>query len=138
MTSVIGGRDGGPYPFAMQPSPHAALAALLEAQRALEVEIQALPADPSGTLVAGEALLQFARQEEEALGALATLLDPVVQTALVREHEEFAEDLELLRWLLDRTPDSPDVAVLSLSLVRRMREHIERDGRLLARAVHLQ
>ena len=71
------------------------------------------------------------------MGGLTTLLDPAVHAELAREHEEFAEDLQLLRWLLDTTPESPDVAVLTASLVRRMRQHTERDGRLLARAIYL-
>ena len=63
---------------------------------------------------------------------LLAALDPSVERALAREHEEFAEDLELLDWLVVATPDSPDIALLTESLVRRMRQHIERDGRLLA------
>jgi hypothetical protein len=69
--------------------------------------------------------------------ALLAALDPSIHRDMAREHEEFAEDLELLRWLLETTPDSPDLVVLTESLVRRMRQHVERDGRLLARAVLL-
>ena len=113
------------------------LAALVAEQRTLDGVLRALPADPRQVLLAGEAVLQFAGHEEQALAAVSPLLDPAVHAELAREHEEFGEDLELLRWLLETTPDSPDVAVLTASLVRRMRQHVERDGRLLARAVLL-
>ena len=63
--------------------------------------------------------------------ALLAALDPNIQRELAREHEAFAEDLELLQWLLETTPDSPDVVLLTESLVRRLRQHLERDGRLL-------
>jgi hypothetical protein len=68
---------------------------------------------------------------------VARLLDPAVQRDLAGEHEQIAEDLQLLEWLLRTTPDSPDVTVLTTSLLQRMRQHIDRDGRLLARAAGL-
>ena len=36
--------------------------------------------------------------------------------------------------LVRAAPDSPDVIILTASLLQRMRQHIHRDGRLLARA----
>jgi hypothetical protein len=110
------------------------LNALLEEQRQLEARIQDLDATPWQTLAVGEALLAFAAREEESFSALAQLLDPAAHADLAAEHHQFTEDLELLEWLLRTTPDSLDITVLSKSLVVRMRQHIARDRRLLARA----
>jgi hypothetical protein len=114
------------------------LGALIAEQRELEARIHDLHASPRETLVVGEALLAFAAREDEAFSALAPLLDPAVQAELSAEHHRIAEDLELLDWLLQTSPMSPDVSVLTASLVRRMRLHICRDGRLLSRAAALQ
>jgi hypothetical protein len=113
------------------------LDALLTEHRELHSHIEGLLASPRETLAAGEALLAFAKHEDAAFAALTPLLDPAVQAELSAEHQQIAEDLELLRWLLRTTPDSPDLSVLTTSLVRRMRRHIDRDGRLLARAAGL-
>jgi hypothetical protein len=110
------------------------LAALLAEQRELEARLHGLEGDPLQVLAVGDALLSFAARENEAFDALAALLDPAVEAELTDEHRQFAEDLELLEWLLQATPDSPDVAMLSASLVRRMRQHIDRDGRLFSQA----
>lgn len=119
----------------MQPSSSQfTLAALLEEQRALEARIHDLTPCAEEALIVGEALLAFAGREDEAFSALAPLLDPAAQQELVTEHQQIAEDLTLLDWLVRTTPDSPDVAVLTTSLVRRMRQHIDRDERLLAKA----
>lgn len=69
---------------------------------------------------------------------LTELLDPAVRAELEGEHLQIAEDLELLQWLLATTPDSPDIPVLAASLARRMREHVERDARLLSSAEKLR
>ena len=114
------------------------LAALLAGQRDLEARIHDLEADPRQVLEVGSALLAFAAREDEAFDTLAPLLDPAVEAELSDEHRQFAEDLELLQWLLQTTPESPDVAILTTSLIRRMRRHIDRDGRLLSRASALR
>jgi DNA-binding FadR family transcriptional regulator len=114
------------------------LAALLAGQRDLEARIHDLEADPRQVLEVGSALLAFAAREDEAFDTLAPLLDPAVEAELSDEHRQFAEDLELLEWLLQTTPDSPDVAMLSASLIPRMRQHIDRDGRLLSQAAVLR
>jgi hypothetical protein len=101
------------------------------------MHIEGLLASPREALAAGEALLAFAKHEDEAFSALTPLLDPAARAELCAEHEQIAEDLELLGWLLRTAPDSSDLPVLTTSLVRRMRRHIDRDGRLLARAVGL-
>lgn len=114
------------------------LAALMEEQRELEARIHDLHASPRETLVVGASLLAFAGHEDEAFSALTPLLEPAVRAELAAEHQRIAEDLDLLDWLLQTTPTSLDVSVLTASLARRMREHICRDGRLLSRAAALQ
>ena len=84
------------------------------------------------------ATVRTAAREDEAFSALTPLLDPAVRTELAADHQRIAEDLDLLDSLLQTTPTSADVAVLTASLVRRMRQHISRDGRLLSRAAVLQ
>ena len=121
----------------MQSNGRSTLNALIEEHRELQMQIEGLLASPRETLTAGAALLDFARHEDDALATLAPLLDPAVQAELRAEHTQIADDLDLLRWLLRTMPDSPDVPVLTTSLVRRMRRHIDRDGRLLARAALL-
>ena len=113
------------------------LRALIAEQRELEARIRALRKCPRETLRVGESLLSFAEREDEAFSALAPLLDPAAHTELAAEHRQFAEDLELLDSLLRTTPASPDIAVLTTSLIQRMRQHILRDGRLLSRAAAL-
>ena len=114
------------------------LRALIAEQCKLEARIHDLMVTPGETLVVGESLLAFARREDEAFSVLAPLLDPATQAELTAEHRHFAEDLELLDWLLHTSPASPDIATLTASLIPRMQQHIDRDGRLLARAAALQ
>lgn len=116
------------------PSGQAKLAALLAEQRALEQRIHELGPCVEETLIVGQALLSFAEREGNAFSAVTPWLDPAVHQELAMEHQQIAEDLQLLDWLVRTTPDSPDVTVLTAALLRRMRQHIDRDGRLLARA----
>ena len=123
----------------MQPSSGlATLAALLQEQQALAERIHGLAPCAEDALVVGGALLAFAVRESTAFGAVAPLLDPAARQELLTEHQQIADDLALLDWLVHTTPDSPDVAELTASLLRRMRQHVDRDGRLLARAERLR
>jgi hypothetical protein len=61
----------------------------------------------------------------------------MARAELSHEHRELNADLKLLEWLAATTPDSPDVDILAATVVRRMRNHVERDGRLLLRASRL-
>jgi hypothetical protein len=108
------------------------LAALLVEQRELEGRIPDVCASPAETLQLGDAVLQFAAREDEAFAAVAPLLDPAALSELTAEHQHLAEDLELLGSLVRTT--SPDAFTLAASLLQRMRHHVSRDGRLLARA----
>lgn len=113
-----------------------ALATLIDSQRAMEALVRQAGHSPQDVLEIGRQVLQFAEREEEAFRSLLPLMDNAVRTGLATEHEQFGEDLRLLEWLLAHTPDSPDVSALASSLARRMTDHLERDGRLLARAAH--
>ena len=64
-------------------------------------------------------------------------LDPAVVAELQAEHNQMDEDLQLLDWLLENTPDSPDILALTDSLAERITRHLARDSRLLARAARL-
>src|SRR5687768_10495337 len=119
------------------PGDQSALAALFAAQCALEGRLDNGCACPEDALLAGRALLAFADYEDAAFSGVAALLDPAARLDFVTEHQQIAEDLTLLDWLLQTTPDSPDVEVLTASLLRRMRQHVERDGRLLATVTRL-
>ena len=122
----------------METSPaRSTLASLLAEQQLLEEQVHDLRLCAEDTLRVGSALLAFASREDEAFRGVAPILDPVVQQDLAAEHQRFADDLQLLQWLVQTTPDSPDILVLTVSLRRRMRQHIDRDGRLLIRAVGL-
>ena len=114
-----------------------ALASLIAAQSVLDLRIHALAVSPQQTLAVGAALLAFGAREHEAFASLEPILDAAVRDELQAEHRQIAEDLELLDWLVRMSPDSPDVAMLTASLVRRMRQHSDRDGRLLARVAAL-
>jgi hypothetical protein len=113
------------------------LASLRDEHRRLTRLIDA-PAGPGDAVVVGRALLAFAGHEDAMLSRLALVIDPDAQSELTAEHRQIADDLELLEWLLQNVPESPDVDVLSASLLRRMQTHIERDGRLLSRAAAFQ
>lgn len=99
--------------------------------------MNSLQGSATDILEAGRTLLAFARKEDQALAALAALMEPAVIDELRAEHDEISHDLELLGWIVSTTPESPDAAALAESLARRMHQHVSRDGRLLARAVGL-
>jgi hypothetical protein len=118
--------------------PPALLNELLEEHRSLEDRMSTLQGSPVDVLAAGQTLLSFAQQEDEALAVLTSLMEPAVLNELRAEHEEIGHDLDLLGWIVSTTPDSPDASALAESLARRMHQHVSRDGRLLARAVGLR
>ena len=139
MTQVIGEVAERSYPARMeQGPPHAVLVDLLRDHRALEDRVRELHPTPELVLAAGQTLLAFARQEDQAFSALNRLLEPAVLDEMRAEHEEISRDLELLDWLVTSSPESPDAAVLAESIARRMLRHVNRDGRLLARAAGVQ
>jgi hypothetical protein len=111
--------------------------ALGRAVRALDELTRSLDNSPRQVLAAGAALLDFASHEEDTFATLLPLIDPSARIDLAAEHERLAEDLDLLDWLVSTSPDSPDVAVLSESLARRIWHHANRDRRLLERSANL-
>ena len=113
-----------------------ALKQLLDVQRGLEARTAAA-GSPASVLEAGRLLLEFAESEERAFFPVLPLLDPEARAELGGEHEQLAEDLDLLEGLIATTPDSPDVTTLTEALARHMHAHVARDGRLLAHALRL-
>lgn len=110
------------------------LSALQDAHSRIEARMRAcLTADE--VLNIGHDVLKFAEREEEAFRALLPLIDPAARAGLAAEHEQIEEDLNLLGSLVEQSPQSSDVAALAYSIARRMAQHVERDGRLLARAM---
>ena len=116
---------------------HDDLEALLDQQRALLARLDALDPSTSEVLELGAEVLRFAEQEERAFFPLLPLLDPMARAELGHEHDELGEDLKLLEWLAATTPDSPDVGTLAQAVIKRVRNHVDRDGRLLMRASRL-
>ena len=114
-----------------------ALLSLARSQSAVEQAAHRIDARPGDVLVVGRMLLRLAEHEQEALRPLLPLLDPAVRAILEAEHQQIDEDLALLDWLAATDSDSPDIAVLTTSLTRRIREHLGRDRRLLDRAMSL-
>lgn len=115
-----------------------ALSRLAGLQRSLEVRTGTLDGSAAAVLDIGPALLDFAAAEQRAFLPLLGLLDPLVRAELDDEHEALSRDLDLLKWLVESTPESTDAAVLAEALTARIRRHIARDGRLLAQAQRLE
>jgi len=138
MTVVIGAPRGARYGAFMLPPPaRHVLALMMHEHHALSACLSSTLLTPVQVLEVGRALLKVAENEEDALAALAPMLDPVVWRELHDQHTQLADDLSLLDWLLKATPDSPDVTMLAGSLISRMRAHVERDCRLLDQACRM-
>jgi hypothetical protein len=110
---------------------------MLHEHRVLVTALDKSPVSPAEVSAIGRSLLAFAGTEGQSLRVLLAVLEPAVREDLAAEHERLADDLALLDWLMETEPDSPDVNALADSLVRRMRSHLSRDARLLARAACL-
>lgn len=110
---------------------------LIDQQQALLARLEPLHPSAQEILRLGAEVLEFAEREEDAFFPLLPLLDPIARAELGHEHDEIGEDLKLLEWLLATTPDSPDVEILAAAVIRKLRNHVERDGRLLLRASRL-
>jgi len=110
---------------------------LLAQQRALLARLDGLRGGAEEVVAVGMEVLRFAEEEERAFFPLLPLLDPIARAELAHQHDEINEDLELLESLLSTTPDSPDVEILAGAVLRKVRNHVERDGRLRLRASRL-
>jgi hypothetical protein len=126
MTRVIGARARADYGRGV-----------LQEHRTLVSALDISPLTPREVIAVGRSLLAFAGTEGTSLRVLLSLLEPAVRDDLATEHERLADDLALLEWLIESAPGSPDVTTLADSLIRRMREHVSRDGRLLEQAARL-
>lgn len=110
---------------------------MLQEHRGLAAALDRSSLSPEDVISLGRSLLSFAGTEGQSLAVLLSMLEPAVRDDLAAEHERLEDDLALLAWLIEAAPESPDIADLSESLVRRMRDHVSRDGRLLERAARL-
>lgn len=110
---------------------------MLQEHRGLAAALDRSPLSPADVIALGRSLLAFAGTEGQSLAVLLSMLEPAVRDDLAAEHERLEDDLALLAWLIEAAPESADVADLAESLVRRMRDHVLRDGRLLERAARL-
>jgi hypothetical protein len=137
MTLVIRTTGRGAYPAGMTSASPAEIQRLMQLQEKLAERTSGLDASAAEVLEVGAAVLEFAEREESAFFPLLPLLDPAARAELGDEHEQLAEDLQLLEWLISTTPDSPDVGTLAEAIARRMRGRIARDGRLLAQAARM-
>ena len=133
MTRIIERACGCGYGSGVGEMDRCAITSLLDSQRQLEARLQS-SVSPAEALAIGRLVLDFAAREEDAFASISDFLDPSVSIELTADHRQIAEDLELLAWLLEAMPESPDIHELSDSLARRMAQHIRRDGRLLRRA----
>lgn len=111
---------------------------MLQQHQALVSALHSSPMRAEEVIAVGRSVLAFAREEGRTLAVLLSLLEPAVREDLSAEHALLADDVALLEWLLETAPDSPDVDALSHSLAWRLREHLERDSRMLERAARLE
>jgi hypothetical protein len=111
---------------------------MLHQHRTLVSALDSLPMTAREVIAVGRSVLALAREEGRTLSVLLSLLEPAVRDDLSAEHQLLADDVALLEWLLETTPASPDVSALAESLACRLREHLERDSRLLERAARLE
>lgn len=110
---------------------------MLQEHRGLATALDKSPLTPAEVIALGRSLLAFAGKEGQSLAVMLSMLEPAVRDDLAGEHERLKDDLALLGWLMEAAPESADVAALADSLVRRMREHVSRDRRLLERAARI-
>jgi hypothetical protein len=106
-------------------------------ERSVRERLAEADENPAAVLAAGDAVLAFAQVEERLFFPILPLLDPLVRAELEREHEQLADDLQLLQSLFTANPDCPDAAALAPPLAKRLRLHLARDARLIAHALRL-
>ena len=87
--------------------------------------------DPGAVLQLGSAVVLHGLFEEIHLFQVHRLLDPSVRDELRVDHDRIGEDLALLEDLLAEGSPCDDLPPLTAALARHLREHVERDGRVL-------
>lgn len=85
---------------------------------------------PATVLTLGGFVLLHGAIEDAWLFDRQRWLDPAAVARLRSEHDQFAEDLDLLRTLMATEPASPDLRPLARALFSRLREHVCRDARV--------
>jgi hypothetical protein len=89
--------------------------------------------DAAAVLELGAAVLVHRALQVARATRILTWLDPAVAARIGAEQDELGQDLELLRELLESEPPSDDATVLAAALLRRIREHLRHDERVLQR-----
>jgi hypothetical protein len=113
------------------------VAQLARAHHGLAKRVRAAETLPPGAVLnLGAAVLFHGAAERELLFPLNPLLDFDVQSEYARRHSQLAEDLALLESLVETSPDSADVEILSSALLSRLKEHIAQDDRLFYQVAH--
>ena len=108
---------------------------LARAHHGLAKRVRAADALTPGTVLdIGAAVLFHGAVERELLFPLNPLFDPEVQNEYAGRHTKLADDLALLESLVETSPDSPDVEILSSVLLSRLKEHLAQDDRLFYQA----
>jgi hypothetical protein len=89
--------------------------------------------DPAAVLELGATVLVHRALQVASSTRILSWLDPAVRARIGEEQDRLGQDLELLRELHESEPASTDVMVLSGALLRRLREHLLCDERVLQR-----
>jgi hypothetical protein len=89
--------------------------------------------DASAVLELGATVLAHRTQQLLLAARILSWLDPAVSARLGEEQDQLGQDLELLRELLESGSESADSVVLAGALLRRLREHLRYDERVLQR-----
>ena len=87
--------------------------------------------DAAAVLELGATVLVHRALQVARASRILTWLDPAVSARLGEEQDQLGQDLELLRELHESEPESADAAVLAAALLRRVRDHLRQDQRVL-------
>jgi hypothetical protein len=113
-------------------TPDSALEAAVRQHRALlSSAADTRPDDVGAVLDLGVAVSELGRLERDCVFGAARYVSAAVIESLVAEHVELAEHLACLDELRHAEPQSDDLAVMCEAMLRRLREHLERDERVL-------
>jgi hypothetical protein len=137
MTPIMAASPTPLYPRFMDSPTAADLERLIALEESVRTRLAAVAENPAAVLAAGQEVLDFAALEERLFFPILPLLDVHAREQLGDEHRLLADDLQLLHHLIATSPESPDVDTLASALTRRLRDHMERDSRLLAQGLRL-
>jgi hypothetical protein len=131
MTPAGGAADWSPDPLPAEE--RALVSRVVHAHQRLMRRLATAKPNPADVLNLGTAVILHGTLERRWLIGLRPLLDRAAAAQLDEEHVRLEEDLELLESIFETCPDSPDVGPLCGALLDRLREHVDRDERVLYR-----